>query len=97
MEITLNSRLFVQIINLQNDVSDLKIFEDCDILGFRLSSDNINFDTLKKYTNKNLLFIGTGDDNIDKKLIPEIAENIGIKGCILGNINNKTYKEILLL
>ena len=102
MEISLNSKLFAQIINISNpevNLSDLIISEYCDILGFRFTSDEIDSDIIKniseKFSDKKLLFIGTGDDVTDKILIPKIADNIGIKGCIFGNINDKTYKDIL--
>ncbi len=102
MEISLNSKLFAQIINISNPedcLSDLIISEYCDILGFRFTSDEIDLDIInnisEKFSDKKLLFIGTGDDVTDKILIPKIADNIGIKGCIFGNINDKTYKDIL--
>lgn len=101
----ISNTLFAQIINIKNPKelpSDLRISPYCDILGFRFLKYNSEFETdkiLKQVQNdikKDLpfLFIGTGDDETDKILLPEIAKNIK-KSSIVANINEKTYKDII--
>jgi acetyl-CoA decarbonylase/synthase complex subunit delta len=96
--------LFAQIINIKNPKelpSDLIISPDCDILGFRFNSyyEQINV-ILKLIQNINnndkpLLLIGTGEDEVDKILLPELIQNINVSDCLIANINEKTYKNII--
>lgn len=101
----INNTLFAQVINIKNPKelpSDLAISQYCDILGFRFLEYDSEFcanKILKQVQNdikKDLpfLFIGTGDDEIDKTILPEIANNME-KPCIIANINEKTYKTII--
>lgn len=101
MQIT--KTLFAQVINIENPKelpSDLAISQYCDILGFRFNSHfvetNVILSMIQNLDNyaKPLLFIGTGDDETDKALLPEIANNVK-ESCILANINEKTYKTII--
>lgn len=97
--------LFAQVINVENPKeipSDLIVSPDCDILGFRFfeyNSDVLLDEILNQVQNVNkknlpLLFIGTGDDDTDRKLLPEIAKKIKTN-TIIANINEKTYKDII--
>ena len=73
--------------------SDLIISKDCDIVAFRLNQSQYNPEIIN--IPKPVMFIGTGDDTTDKILLAEAAKNITDKTCIIGNINEKTYKDII--
>lgn len=76
---------------------------ECDILALRF---NINKETeitdaaelLKKLLpniSKPLMICGTGNDEIDKKLLPELIHNLDRKKCIISYADEKTYKFII--
>ena len=44
---------------------------------------------------KPLMICGAADDEIDKLLLPELTKILDRKNCIIGNINDKTYKQII--
>ena len=98
MDITINSKLFAQVFDINPKVSpsDLIISEDCDMVCFRLCDISFsNFDKGFFEVEKPILILGTGDDDTDKVLLSSLAESLNDRVCIIGNINEKTYKEIV--
>ncbi len=75
-----------------------QINEDCDILGFKFTEDIEKgieaFKELLPFIDKPLMLIGSGDDEIDSKLLPELMKLID-RECIIGIANEKNYKQIV--
>lgn len=75
-----------------------QINEDCDILGLKFTEDiEKGIEALKKLLpciDKPLMLIGSGDDEIDIKLLPELMKLID-RECIIGIANEKNYKQIV--
>lgn len=75
-----------------------QINEDCDILGLKFTEDIEKgieaFKELLPFIDKPLMLIGSGDDEIDSKLLPELMKLID-KECIIGIANEKNYKQIV--
>ncbi|MBQ8460524.1 hypothetical protein IJ541_10550 [bacterium] len=55
---------------------------------------DIFFKNLENIT-KPLLFIGSDDEETDKLLIPEIINRLNKKNCIIANITERNYKQII--
>ena len=75
-----------------------QINEDCDILGLKFTEDIEKgieaFKELLPFIDKPLMLIGSGDDEIDIKLLPELMKLID-RECIIGITNEKNYKQII--
>lgn len=71
--------------------------KDCDILGLKFTG-NINeveaFKKLLPRITKPLMLIGSGNDTIDCKLLPQLAE-LSDRECILGIVNENNYRTIV--
>lgn len=76
---------------------------NCDILALKFNIQTIEeipsaVELLKSFLQqikKPLMICGTSDNEIDKLLLPELTKNLDSKNCIIGNINDKTYKHII--
>ncbi|MBQ8169084.1 hypothetical protein IJZ97_06690 [bacterium] len=74
----------------------------CDILSLRFGVKNIDdipkakffLKQVLPYITKDLMISGTGNDNIDKVLLPTLIRNLDRK-CIISNANENTYQEIV--
>lgn len=71
----------------------------CDILGLKFTGEDIEKDKtlLKKLLpqiNKPLMIRGSGNDSIDKILLPELIEVLD-RECIIAYANEYTYKSIV--
>ena len=75
-----------------------QINEDCDILGLKFTEDiEKGIEAFKKLLpciDKPLMLIGSGDDEIDIKLLPELMKLLN-RECIIGIANEKNYKQIV--
>lgn len=75
-----------------------QINEDCDILGLKFTEDIEKgieaFKELLPCIDKPLMLIGSGDDEIDIKLLPELMKLLD-RECIIGIANEKNYKQIV--
>lgn len=71
-----------------------QINEDCDILGLKFTEGIEAFKKLLPCIDKPLMLIGSGDDEIDIKLLPELMKLID-RECIIGIANEKNYKQIV--
>ena len=69
-----------------------QINEDCDILGLKFTEDIEKgieaFKELLPFIDKPLMLIGSGDDEIDSKLLPGLMKLID-RECIIGIANEK--------
>ena len=74
-----------------------KIIEtDCDIIGLKIEED-ADKEVVKRLLpriKKPVMLRGTGDDTIDKELMPEFIELLD-KESIIAYVNENTYKSIL--
>lgn len=76
---------------------------DCDILALKfniqkeseIASAAILLAKLLPNISKHLMICGTCDDEIDKKLLPELIKKLDRSNCIISNINEKTYQTII--
>mgnify|MGYP000195543762 CR=1 FL=1 len=76
---------------------------DCDIIAliFNIKSQaeiNNTVSLLKDILpeiSKPLMIYGTGDDELDKILLPELIKNLDRENCIISSANEKTYKNIV--
>lgn len=99
LNITTNSRLFALRVNVSK-TDTLSVFEssEYDILTLQFDSNIENSKILLKnilpQITKPLMIQGTGDNEIDKLLLPELIKILDRPG-IIANINDKTYKEII--
>lgn len=98
LNITKNSKLFALGVGINStpDVLASAQKTDCDIIALKFESfDDINVlpNLLPKNT-KHLMICGTGDDEIDKVLLPEIIQKLD-RECIISNANEQTYKYII--
>ncbi len=70
--------------------------QDCDILGIKFS--NIEEAKILKrllpVINKPIMVRGSGDDDIDKSLLPKIISILD-RECIVGIVNENNYREIV--
>ncbi len=75
----------------------------CDILALKFNIKNeqeieqatILLKSLLPQIAKPLMIYGTGDDSLDKKLLPELTKNLDRTNCIIANLNENTYTAIL--
>lgn len=94
--ISTNSKLFAQIISAKEFCSDTEISPDCDILAVKFEQTFTDFDFSRlKSINKILMFLGTGDETTDSDFLPAIINDAPHKNCIIGNITEKNYKDII--
>ena len=86
------------ILELPIQEAEKKINEDCDILGLKFTEDiEKGIEAFKKLLPciaKPLMLIGSGDDEIDIKLLPELMKLLN-RECIIGIANEKNYKQIV--
>ncbi len=100
LNITKNSKLFA--LGVEVDSSTPNILESLDpniydIIALKLNKNNTanELKDLLQYIQKPLMLYGTGDEEVDKKLLPKLIENLDRENCIIGNITERTYKEII--
>lgn len=103
LNITTNSKLFALRVNVtKTDTLSVLINQaqksDCDILTLQFGADiqeskKVLTEILPDIT-KPLMIMGTGDNEVDKLLLPELIKTLD-RPCIIANINDKTYKEII--
>lgn len=75
----------------------------CDILALRFNIEKNNqiqeavllLKRLLPLITKPLMLCGTGDDEIDRNLLPEIIKNLDRKNCIISYADETTYKNII--
>lgn len=86
------------ILELPIQEAEKKINEDCDILGLKFTEDiEKEIEAFKKLLpciEKPIMLIGSGDDEIDSKLLPELMKLLD-RECIIGIANEKNYKQIV--
>ena len=73
--------------------------ESCDILGLKFTGEDIEKDkkllkTLLPKIEKPLMIRGSGDDNINKTLLPALIEVLD-RECIIAYADENTYKSIV--
>lgn len=76
---------------------------DCDIIALKFNIKENNeiqsatelLKSLLPQISKPLMICGTSDDELDKILLPELTYILDRKNCLIGNINDKTYKQII--
>lgn len=77
-----------------------KLEKDCDIIGLKFTEDISGGKTaLKKYLpliKKTLMISGTGNDSVDRELLPELIELLD-RECIIAYADENTYKDIVPL
>ena len=97
LKITTDSKLFALRVNVSktDTLSVMLQNTDCDIIALQFCPDtkNILSELLPQIT-RHLMIIGTGDNEIDKSLLPELIEKLD-RPAIIANLNDKTYKEII--
>lgn len=85
-----------------SDLVDLAQKSSCDILNLKFNikneADIINsvelIQKLQKNITKPLMISGCEDDNLDKKLLPELIKQLD-RPCIISYANENTYKDII--
>ena len=86
------------ILELPIQEAEKQINEDCDILGLKFTEDMEKgieaFKKLLPCIDKPLMLIGSGDDEIDIQLLPELMKLLD-RECIIGIANEKNYKQIV--
>lgn len=98
LNITKNSKLFALGVGIKStpDVLTTALNSDCDIIALKF--ENIEDIKLLKNTlpaiKKPLMICGSGDDEIDKILLPQIIRNLD-RECIISDANEQTYKYII--
>lgn len=84
------------ILEVQALDAEKSINQECDIIGIKFS--NIEEAKILKRLlpciDKPLMLRGTGDDDVDKNLLPELM-SISDRECIIGVVNENNYKEIV--
>lgn len=77
-----------------------KLEKDCDIMGLKFTEDILGGKTaLKKYLpliKKPLMISGTGNDSVDRELLPELIKVLD-RECIIAYSDENTYKDIVPL
>ena len=74
----------------------------CDILSLKFCVQNVEdipkakffLKQVLPYINKPLMISGTGNDNIDRNLLPVLTKNLD-RECIISNANENTYQDIV--
>ena len=95
------SKQYFQTVNRVELVKKAQL-SDCDILSLQFNIGDIHeiqdavniLNGIIPYVTKPLMISGTGKDDIDKKLLPELIKNVNCE-VILNSINENTYKEII--
>jgi len=84
------------ILEVQALDAEKSINQECDIIGIKFS--NIEEAKILKRLlpciDKPLMLRGTGDDDVDKHLLPELM-SISDRECIIGIVNENNYKKIV--
>ena len=76
--------------------AEKNVNQECDIIGIRFSSIE-EVDILKRLLlciDKPLMIRGSGDDEIDKILLPKLISLLD-RECIIGIVNENNYKQIV--
>ena len=86
-----------------SDLINIAQKTDCDILALRFNI--LEEEQIPQAVNllhkilpsifKPLMICGTGDDELDKKLLPELINNLDRNECIISYANEATYKNIV--
>lgn len=100
LNITKKSRLFALGVGVNKDTTpnDLLMAQksSCDIIALKFQPDYYPQDLVKllPFITKPLMVCGTGDDEVDKILLPKIIKILD-RECIISNANEKTFKQII--
>ena len=97
IEITKNSKLFAQYIDLSTETK-FQYGDECDIVALKFDSD------IEKSKNelikilpgisKPIMICGCGKDEVDSILLPELIQLLD-RECIISFVTEKTYKDII--
>ncbi len=85
------------ILELHVNEAEKDLDKDCDILGLKFTEDKDEIEAFKKllpHIEKPLMIIGSGNEEFDRKLIPEITKILD-RACIIGIANENNYKSIV--
>ena len=98
LNITKNSKLFALGVGINSTPDVLTIAQntECDIIALKFETleDIKLLPNILKQVTKPLMICGTGDDEIDKILLPQIIQNLD-RECIISDANEQTYKHII--
>lgn len=97
LNISTDSILFALRVNVSktDTLSIMLQNTDCDIIALQFCDEKKDIlSKLIPQITKPLMIIGTGDNETDKILLPELIQKLD-KPSIIANINDKTYKEII--
>ena len=98
LNITKNSKLFALGVGINSTPDVFKTAQNtpCDIIALKFETieDINNLQNALNLVTKPLMICGTGDDEIDKILLPQIIQNLD-RECIISDANEQTYKHII--
>ena len=94
MNINTASKLFAYYINSGDEIPNC----DCDLFAIEFCADikkSLNrLENIMQNTSKPLILYGTGKDDVDMSLLPELAKSAD-RQCIISFATEKTYKKLV--